>query len=92
MDAEEHGYELRKGQVKKKTEGLITAAQNQVLRKSSIKSLIDKQHIPPKFRLCGERVDCKYRFKNSFQSKNVIPTKKIYLFQLKKAITLVFFF
>ena len=42
-----------KGQVKKETEGFITAAQSQALRKNSKKSFIDKQDIPPKFRLCG---------------------------------------
>ena len=42
-----------KDQVKKETEGFITAAQNQALRKNSKKSFIDKQDIPPKFRLCG---------------------------------------
>ena len=81
MDAEEHRDELRKGQAKKETEGFITAAQSQALRKNSKKkSLIDKQNIPPKFRLSVERGDCKNRFKKSFkksfQSKKVIPIKK----------------
>ena len=38
MDAEEHGDELRMGQAKKETEGFITAAQSQALRKNSKKN------------------------------------------------------
>lgn len=38
VDAEEHRDELRKGQAKKETEGFITAAQSQALRKNSKKN------------------------------------------------------
>ena len=40
---------------KKETEGLLFAAQDQVLRTNSVKSRIDKQDVSPSFRMCGER-------------------------------------
>ena len=46
---------LCRGQLKKETEGLITAAQDQALRTNSIKAYIDEQNIPPTCRLCGVR-------------------------------------
>ena len=42
---------LCRGQLKKETEGLITAAQENALRTNSIKARIDKQNIPPTCRL-----------------------------------------
>ena len=80
MDAEEHGYELRKGQVKKKTEGLITAAQNQVLRKSSIKSLIDKQHIPQNSGYVGREGTVNIDLKIHFNQKMLFRLKNIYIY------------
>ena len=46
---------VKKGKLKKETEGLITAAQDQALRTNSIKNRIDKQQLSPACRLCGKR-------------------------------------
>ncbi|XP_063604907.1 uncharacterized protein LOC134780228 [Penaeus indicus] len=46
---------LKKGIIKKETEGLIMAAQDQALRTNAIKKYIDKADISPKCRLCGDR-------------------------------------
>ena len=46
---------LKNGKLKKETEGLIIAAQDQALRTNSIKNRIDKQQVSPACRLCGER-------------------------------------
>ena len=42
---------LRKGDLKKETEGLITAAQDQSLRTNLIKAEIDKQEVSPSCRM-----------------------------------------
>ena len=44
---------MRKGELKKETEGLITAAQEQALRTNAIKANIDKQNVSPLCRMCG---------------------------------------
>ncbi len=46
---------LKKGVIKKETEGLIMAAQDQALRTNAIKKYIDKVDISPKCRMCGDR-------------------------------------
>ena len=46
---------LKRGTLKKETEGTLMAAQDQALRTNAIKSRIDKQDISPICRLCGER-------------------------------------
>ena len=46
---------LKRGALKKETEGTLMAAQDQALRTNAIKSRIDKQDISPMCRLCGER-------------------------------------
>ena len=46
---------LRKGVLKKETEGLILAAQDQALRVNWIKRMIDKQDCSAKCRVCDER-------------------------------------
>ena len=46
---------LKRGTLKKETEGTLMAAQDQALRTNAIKSRIDKQDISPMCRLCGER-------------------------------------
>ena len=46
---------LRKGVLKKETEGLILAAQEQALRVNWIKRMIDIQGCSAKFRVCDER-------------------------------------
>ena len=46
---------MRKGRLKKGTEGLITAAQDQALRTNSIKHRIDKQDIAATCRMCGQQ-------------------------------------
>ena len=43
---------LQKGVLKKETEGLILAAQEQALRVNWIKEMIDKQHCSAKCRMC----------------------------------------
>ena len=45
---------LKKGRLKKETEGMIMAAQDQALRTNSIKRIIDKQNVSVKCRMCGE--------------------------------------
>ena len=46
---------IRKGYLKKETEGLIFAAQEQVLWTNWITKNIDGQEVSEKFRMCGER-------------------------------------
>ena len=46
---------LKKGHLKKETEGLILAAQDQALRTNSIKCRIDKEEISPTCRMCKEK-------------------------------------
>ena len=46
---------LRKGYLKKETEGLLLAAQDQALRTRWIMKNIDKKDVQDKCRLCGER-------------------------------------
>ena len=46
---------VRKGYLKKKTEGLIFAAQEQALRTNWIRKNIDGQEVSEKCRMCGER-------------------------------------
>ena len=46
---------LRKGTLKKETEGMLMAAQDQALRTNAIKSRIDKQDVSPVCRMCGKR-------------------------------------
>ena len=46
---------LRKGDLKKETEGMIMAAQDQALRTRYIRKEIDKEDISSKCRLCDER-------------------------------------
>ena len=53
-DAETWGW-MRKGYLKKETEGMIIAAQDQALRTNWIKKNIDKQNISEKCRMCGQR-------------------------------------
>ena len=45
---------LTKGNLKKETEGLLIAAQDQALRTNIIKAKIDKSHDDPKCRMCKE--------------------------------------
>ena len=53
-DPESWGW-LKRGILKKETEGLLTAAQDQELRTNSIKNRIDEEDVSPMCRLCGER-------------------------------------
>ena len=46
---------LKKGNLKKETEGLLMAAQDQALRTNNVKCHIDKQNISPLCRMCRER-------------------------------------
>ena len=46
---------LKRGKLKKETELLLFAAQDQALRTNSLKSRIDKQDVSPSCRMCGER-------------------------------------
>ena len=43
--------------MKKETEDMLFAAQEQALRTNSIKANIDKQSVSPKCRLCGTKED-----------------------------------
>ena len=46
---------LRKGDLKKETEGMITAVQDQALRTNAIKAKVEKQNLSPLCRMCGEK-------------------------------------
>ena len=46
---------LRKGNLKRETESLIIAAQNNAIRTNYIKAIIDKTQQNSKCRLCGDR-------------------------------------
>ena len=46
---------LRKGDLKKETEGMITAAQDQALRANAIKAKVEQQNLSPLCRMCGEK-------------------------------------
>ena len=71
---------LKDGKLKKETEGLITAAQDQALRTNSIKNRIDKQQLCPACGLCGERdetvnhivVECKMLAQKYYKSWGLI--------------------
>ena len=43
---------LKKGEFKKETKGLLTAAQEQALRTNAIKAKIDKQAVSSKYKWC----------------------------------------
>ena len=45
----------RKGDLKKETEGMITAVQDQALRTNAIKAKVEKQNLSPLCRMCGEK-------------------------------------
>ena len=45
---------LKKGRLKKETDGIIMASQDQALRSNSIKKIIDKQNVSAKCKMCGE--------------------------------------
>ena len=49
------GKWIKNGFLKKETEGMLFAAQEQALRTNSIKAKIDKQPVSPKCRLCGTK-------------------------------------
>ena len=55
LKSEESWTWLRKGMLKRETESLIMAAQEQALNTNSIKRNIYKLDVPDKCRLCGER-------------------------------------
>ena len=46
---------LRNGTLKKETEGMIIAAQDQALRTNQIRNRIDKMEVSPMCRMCGDR-------------------------------------
>ena len=49
------GKWIRNGFLKKETDDMLFAAQEQALRTNSIKAKIDKQQVSPKCRLCGTK-------------------------------------
>ena len=55
-DRDESSWDwLKRGKLKKETEGMLMAAQDQALRTNAIKSRVDKADVSPMCRLCGER-------------------------------------
>ena len=46
---------LRKGELKKETEGMITVAQDLALRTNAIKAKVEKQNLSPLCRMCSEK-------------------------------------
>ena len=67
---------LKRGTMKKETEGLLTAAQDQALRTNYIKNKIDKLDVSPMCRMCGEReetvshitAECKKLAQNQYKN------------------------
>ena len=57
LKTEESWNWLSKGYLKRETESLITAAQDQALNTNSIKKSIDGLNVLDKCRLCGEKVE-----------------------------------
>ena len=45
---------LRKGELKKETEGMITVAQDLALRTNAMKAKVEKQNLSPLCRMCSE--------------------------------------
>ena len=78
LAGEESWRWLRDGFLKKETEGLILAAQEQALRTNSIKHSIDKTSQTPLCRLCGESTDtvwhivsgCKKLTQNEYRKRH----------------------
>ena len=46
---------MRKGDIKKETEGLVLAAQEQALRTNAIKAIIEGQNVTALCRMCREK-------------------------------------
>ena len=69
---------IRKGYLKKETEGLIFAAQEQALRTNWIRKNIDGQEVSEKCRMCGERdesithliAECKKLAQKEYKKRN----------------------
>ena len=78
---------IRKGSLKKETEGMIFAAQEQALRTNWIKKHIDKQDIGDKCRMCGEReesvshliAECKKLAQRDYKNRHDNIAKIIHL-------------
>ena len=49
------GHDLKREALKKETESLLIAAQNNIIRTNYIKAKIDKSQQNSKCRLCGDR-------------------------------------
>ena len=78
---------IRNGSLKKETEGMIFAAQEQALRTNWIKKHIDKQDIGDKCRMCGEReesvshliAECKKLAQRDYKNRHDNIAKIIHL-------------
>ena len=59
---------LRRGELKKETEGLITAAQDQSLRTNVMKARIEKSHVSPMCRMCNAAEETVFHIVSEMQS------------------------
>ena len=83
---------LKGGHLKKETETIVCAAQEQTLRVNSIKHHIDGQDISPMSRLCGESSEtvmhlssgCLVLAKSKYQIRHDVVGKHIHCLFLKK--------
>ena len=80
---------LRNGTLKKETEGMLMAAQDQALRTNAIKSRIDKQDVSPVCRMCGKREEsiALVVVENEKLAQNLFSTElypRVNIFKMKK--------
>ena len=92
MRSEETWGWIRKGYLKKETESLIFAAQEQVLRTNWISKNIDGQEVSEKCRMCGERdesithliAECKKLVQNTKQ--DIIILQELYIWNYARSL------
>ena len=83
---------LKGGHLKKETEAMVCAAQEQALRKNSIKNHIDDQDVSPMCRLCGKSSEtvmhlssgCPVLAKSKYRIRHDIVGKHMHWLLLKK--------
>ena len=87
---------LKGGHLKKETEAMVCAAQEQALRLNLIKNHIDSQDVSPMCRLCGESSEmvmhlsggCPVLAKSKYQTRHDTVGKHIHSLLLKKHVIL----
>ena len=92
MSAERTWQCLKGGHIKKETEAMVRAAQEQALRVNSIKNHIDGQDVSQMCRLCGESSEmvmhlsngCSVLAKSKYRIRHDIVGEHIHWLLLKK--------